>query len=192
MNYGLESLAIDCTNFHKLDAFHFKVIRQCLGVKSTFFSKIISPSHHEFSNSYYHKTLHQRGFDIRTPSQKIQAKSLKLLGHITRHPEELISSCTFHPNGSARRSRSSLRVGAPRLHWSEITTTLAQNRINLFNQTHAHTPFSQLESPWYRPITREAIQTILGPSVIHRYDNTTIRRSLLLNTNSEHWNTISS
>ena len=135
LTYAMESLAIDVTNFRKLDAFHYKVIRQCMGVKSTFYSKIINPTEAEISNRYYHKTLHQRGFDIRTPTQKIQSRSLKLLGHITRHPEELVSSCTYRADGSARRLNATLRVGAPRLHWSELTSTLAQNRIHMFQNS---------------------------------------------------------
>ena len=191
LTYGLESLAIDVTHFNKLDAFHFKVIRQCLGVKSTFFSKVISPTDNDVSNKFYHKMLHARGFDIRTPSQKVQARSLKLLGHITRHPEELISSCTFHSNGSARRLNTTLRVGAPRLHWSELTTALAQRRILLFDQFGQSTSFSQLDSDWFRPITRDVINNILGPSVSHRFDNTSIHRSILVNSHGSHWNDIS-
>ena len=191
LTYGLESLAIDVTHFNKLDAFHFKVIRQCLGVKSTFFSKVISPTDAEISNKFYHKMLHARGFDIRTPSQKVQSRSLKLLGHITRHPEELISSCTFHSNGSTRRLNTTLRVGAPRLHWSELTTAMAQRRILSFNQLGHSASFSQLDSDWFRPITREVINNILGPSVAQRFDNTPIRRSLLLHSHGTHWNDIS-
>jgi hypothetical protein len=190
LTYAMESLALDVTHLRKLDSFHFKVIRQCLGVKSTFYTKVVNPTDEPSSNQYYHKLLSNRNLYTPTPSQKIQASALKLFGHITRHPEELPSKVTFASDGSFRRAKTTHRSGAPRLHWSELTMTLAHTRIDHFHTQYQPPPNYSLSHNWYSPITREKVSQILGSSIFDRYDNTTSHRLIQTMVNTDDWSRI--
>ena len=132
-------LALDKTHLNRLDSFYFRVMRQCLGLRSSFYHKVVADTGQECSNQFIQKTLIDSKYKTLTPSQTIQNRSLKCFGHILRHPEELSSKVVLTQMGSLRQLSSTNRKGAPRMHWSEITATKAIKRLDYLN-LHASPP----------------------------------------------------
>ena len=178
LSYGLNSVSLDSRALSLLDAFHFKVMRRCLGEKSTFFHKVIRPTETQCSNYYIHKKLASLDLATPTPSQYLQDSTLKLLGHIFRHPEELAHQVLFGPCNSVKRITPKCRSGAPRLHWLETALVTADNRINTYILNGSIPEVGLLSHPYFDTIDRDKIQDTLGASIFDRIDTTSIYRKV--------------
>lgn len=186
----MDTLALDRAHLNKLDAFYYKVVRQCLNMKSTFYQKVIADTGQQCSNAFLQTTLQSRGFKSPTPSQTIQNRSLKYFGRLLRHPEELTSQVVFTPMGAIRQLTTTNRKGAPRLHWPEIVSTTAINRLDHY-QLHKQSPgLGQTLHKWHQPITKAEVSATLGHILGDRLDMTTATRRLKSNSQIRTWQSI--
>jgi len=191
LSYGLNSISLDSRALSILDAFHFKVMRRCLGEKSAFFHKIIRPTETQCSNLYIHKKLASLDLATPTPSQYLQDSTMKLLGHIFRHPEELAHQVLFGPCNSIKRITPKCRSGAPRLHWLETALVTADNRINSY-VLNSYTPkVGLLSHPYFDKVDRTKIQETLGTTISDRIDTTAIYRKVHQFSHQTDWKLLS-
>jgi hypothetical protein len=186
MNYALDSLSIDQTGLNRLDAFHFKVLRRCLGVKSSFYHKVVAQTNNECSNYHLHKLVDRLNLTLCTPSQHTQDASLKLFGHIVRHPEELAHKILFGSCNQTRTLRSSNRIGKPRLHWLENMLTLSLRRIDI--SEHGILPkVGLLFHPYFTKVTSQEVSAVLGSSIYDRIDITSQYKKVSVAARNQSW-----
>ena len=164
-----ESLSPTPSHLHKLDSFYFKVVRCALGKKSSFYHRVLHPSQATCSNASLQQTLWSNNVKTLTPSQIVHRRQLQLLGHMIRNPNELVSSSTFNALGVFRGSSRDYRRGAPRLHWTETTSTIASRRLSFMQATPALKPsYRNINHTFYDDPNRVEIQARLGPSATTR------------------------
>ena len=167
--YAMESLSLTPAHFRRLDSFFFKVVRSAMGKKSSFYHKVLNPTGAECSNSSLISSLWNKDIKVLLPSQLIYQRQLQLLGHVLRNPEEITSLACFNELGVFRGSSRELRRGTPRMRWNEITCTLAQRRMNIFDLPHSRRPAgSDIKNPFYEYVDREEVQDLLGSSAVAR------------------------
>jgi hypothetical protein len=167
--YAMESLSLTPAHLRRLDSFFFKVVRSALGKKSSFYHKVLNPTDTECSNSSLIASLWRKDIKILPPSQVIYQRQLQMLGHFLRNPTELTSLSCFNELGVFRGSSREFRRGAPRMHWNEITCTLAQRRTNIFASPHSRKPpGSDIKHPFYTYVDRDEVQDLLGSSALSR------------------------
>lgn len=191
--YGLDSLSLDQTNLSRLDAFHFKVLRTCLGIKSSFFHKVVADTGVDCSNLSIHKTLCRLHLPEPTPTQLLQDSSLQLFGHILRHPEEVSHKVIFGNCNQTRTIRGTHRSGKPRMHWLENMLALTVKRLDIAdNLNNGSLPSTGLL--FHRYFSKNSQQDIcdtLGPSIFDRIDITSIYRKVSQAAGSSQWHRIS-
>ena len=74
------------------------------------------------------------------------------------------SIITLKPDGSIRRLKSTNRVGAPRLFWTEISLSEASTRVKVSEVFGV--PYSaQLNSSFFANITRKHVDEELGKTL---------------------------
>jgi hypothetical protein len=190
LTYAMESLALDKSHLNRLDSFYFKVMRQCLGMKSSFYHRVVADTDKECSNQFIQKTLIDRKYKTLTPSQTIQNRSLKYFGHLLRHQDELPSRTVFTPMGGLRQLSTTNRKGAPRMHWSEIVARKAIRRLDYLNLHNSPPSASSLANPWYSCTTRQDISAVLGDSLFDRLDTTLVSNRLKANAAHNLWKRI--
>ena len=189
LHYALDSLSLDQYNLNRLDAFHFKVLRTCIGIKSPFYHKVIAQTDKECSNSYLHKTIDRLHLILPTPSQKIQDSSLKLFGHILRHPEETPHKLLFGCCNQTRTIRGTHRSGQPRIHWLENMLTLAIRRLNI-SEAGNLPKVGLLFHPCFGKVNKQEVSDTIGPSIFDRIDITSSYRKVHTAASTRTWHRI--
>ena len=187
--YGLDSLSLDQTNFGKLDSFHFKVLRTCFGIKSSFYHKILADTGKDCTNFSLHKLADNLHLTIPTPSQYLQDASLKLFGHVLRHPEELSHKVLFGSCNQTRTLRGSCRSGQPRLHWLENMLTLSTRRLEIA-ESGSLPKVGLLLHPYFAKVNKQEISSTLGTSIFDRIDITSTYRKIAAASTTRTWHRI--
>ena len=175
--YGSESQTFSPAQIQKYNALHFKVLRQILGMKSSFYHRVLSPSQAECSNVFLAQQAASHLPGLLTPSQLISQKRLQFLGHILRDPFCLEHQMIFGPSHSFLRLSSPFRRGAPRAHWPELAFTEAYHRIQSFS-SRTRPPTHDFLNPHFRTATLDLHKHYQGSSMPSWFDNTRQFRSI--------------
>ena len=193
LTYAMESAALDSSLLHKMDAFHFKVLRCILGAKSTFYNAVVSPDPiqaHLSSN----KSVGTRALDCYpnclTPTQHISQQRMKLFGHLLRHLDSIESRICLYPSAAPRIYNRNLRKGAPRLHWIELAYVEAFKRTSYYTTYQTVPPFSQFDNNFYAPITQDDIKQVFGSSLRNFQVPQHVVRQVSHFTKSQDWKSI--
>ena len=125
----MDSELLSHAQLTRLNAVHFKSIRRIFKVKSSYYHRVLDPSHADCSNEYL-AGLACRSKRVITPSQVYSHDRLRLFGHMLRHPDSLKFQAVFMPSGAYRHTAGPSRLGRPRLHWAESCMVETSSRIN--------------------------------------------------------------
>ena len=126
--YAMESAQLSSSQLTRSNHVHFKAIRKILGIKSSFYHRVLNPTAADCSHEYLSGLAYDT-FTVVCPSQLYSQSRLSLLGHLFRHEDSLEYQATFMSAGRYRQVWGSVRTGRPRLHWAESTMTEASLRI---------------------------------------------------------------
>ncbi|CAE8706555.1 unnamed protein product [Polarella glacialis] len=135
--YAVQSETLTATQNSRLDALHFRVLRNITHTKTTFYHRVVNPNDTPASNQDVAKKALDLGYKGYTLSTEALNRKLALLGHIIRHPESVEHKVTFTSAHMYRKHASKFRVGPPKLHWAETAMADAYNRIQWLNQQDA-------------------------------------------------------
>lgn len=128
--YSSESAALTPSHAGRMDTLHFRILRQILGIKSSYSHRVLHPSQDPCSTIFLQERANSFGRDVCSPSQLVAARRQQLLGHILRHEGSLDHLACFMPSHAYRFLRpSQLRAGRPRAHWAELAVTDAHRRL---------------------------------------------------------------
>ena len=89
--HGSESQVYTPAQITKLNSLHYKVLRQILQIKSSYYHTVLVPSHEDCSKQFLLQQAFAQVPGLLLPSQLISKNRIKHLGHILRHP-----SCIEH------------------------------------------------------------------------------------------------
>lgn len=163
--YSIESVVPTPAQNQRLDALHFKILRQIFRVKAPFYHRVLVPSDSPCSNSHLQLLANSHGLRIYAPSQVAAVRRLKLLGHLLRHESDPSHLVSFMPSHSYRFLRGeNLRVGRPRPHWAELTLTEAYRRTQLLLENNVPT-IVDLTHPFFSIPTAAEIYMSHGHTV---------------------------
>jgi hypothetical protein len=175
LTYALSSATLEDALIKRLDSFHFKVLRTISGSKHTFFSKILSPT----SEVVTMQDLHTRHMAISKsclpPSQILSMQRMSFFGHILRHPDNILHNCCMRDLGDPRFLSTTLRKGAPRLHWTEMCYVEAYRKLTLLE----HFPLPKilpLNHPFHSNINKLEVNNVLGGDTTYRPFITNVTR----------------
>ena len=118
--HGSESQVYTPAQITKLNSLHYKVLRQILQIKSSYYHRVLDPSSADCSNHFLLQQAFAQVPGLLLPSQLMSKNRLKYLGHILRHPTCIEHHLCFNNSLSLRTISSPFRRGAPRAHWPEI------------------------------------------------------------------------
>ena len=151
--YGLETIQLNQSELHRLDAFQIKGYRRILHIPPTSVDRTMTnASVKELIQRYY-------GVTIIEFSKLWLKRKIQLLGHIIRSdPQDPMRQVLFLPNSLIPRTEHARRVGKPRAHWlietyadayresghvdqfdinnilqRNLVNELAQQRLNIFS-----------------------------------------------------------
>ena len=137
----MESAALTATDLHRLDAFHHSTLRKILNIKTTYYTEVLDPTAHTFTN----KDVQAHAPKCPPLSQTIAALQSKLLGHLLRadstdlsHDVCFNSVLAYRQGGFGDRRR-----GRGRVHWAEQAATVALHRL----EDSLGKPYSQPSFP---------------------------------------------
>ena len=174
--YASESTTMTQAFMNKMDALHFRVLRQIFGYKSTYYHRVLQPTATPASNEWIHSEMHRLAIKAPTLTQLASQRRQKLFGHMFRHPESPEYQACFNNIGMFRRiSNSKFRVGAPRIHWPEMAMVEAYSRIQQLG-TGYHPHWKDYGHAYFKTPDKTAIYNALGTSVHSFYDSTTLLR----------------
>ena len=140
--FGSESQVYTPAQLTRFNSLHFKALRQILGVKSSFFHRVLQPSDELCSNEHLLRLAHEQAPSLRAPTQIISQKRIEYLGHILRHANQYEHTVCFSSAHAYRQIASPYRRGAPRAHWPEVAMTEAYHRSLLRNAGSFPSPYS--------------------------------------------------
>ena len=135
--YAVQSETLTATQNSRLDALHFRVLRNITHTKTTFYHRVVNPNDTPASNQDVAKKALDLGYKGYTLSTEALNRKLALLGHIIRHPESVEHKVTFTSAHMYRKHASKFKVGPPKFHWAETAMADAYNRIQWLNQQDA-------------------------------------------------------
>ena len=132
--YSIKSVVPTPAHHQRIDALHFRVLRQIFKIRSSFFHRVLQPSDSPCSNTNLHTLANSHELNIYTPSQLAATRRLQLLGHLLRHESCTEHLVSFMPSHAYRFLRGeNLRQGRPRPHWAELVLTEAFRRMQIIN-----------------------------------------------------------
>ena len=173
LTYALNSAALDEVSLRRLDSFHFKVLRSISGAKHTFFSKLVDQSSPVVTMQDLHSVHHSISKTCIPPSQIISAQRMSFFGHILRHPDSIQYTCCLREMGNPRLLSTTLRKGAPRLHWAEMCYVEAYRKLTLLE--HFRLPSQlPLSHVYHSHVCRSEVTDLLGGDTIYRPNLTMI------------------
>ena len=124
----MESTQLSSSQLTRINHVHFKSIRRILGIKSSFYHRVLHPTTTECSNEYL-SGLASDTLRVVCPSQIYSQNRLSLLGHLFRHDDSMEYHATFMTAGRFWQVRGPARAGRPRLHGAKSTMTEASHRL---------------------------------------------------------------
>ena len=139
----------------KLNSLHYKVLRQILQIKNSYYHRVLDPSSADCSNHFLLQQAFAQVPGLLLPSQLMSKNRLRYLGHILRHPTCIEHHLCFNNSLSSLRTISSpFRRGAPRAHWPEIALAESQYRLSCHSNNNVLRPkiissfFQHFTLPW--------------------------------------------
>ena len=127
--YSLEALTLTDKVLHKIDAVFYRLLRRCIGIKASFYSRI--------SN----QDVWKQGGEPTPPSKLLNSKQKDLLGSVflanTKDPVHSIMFCSAYKDRILTQGK---RKGRKCPYW--LVEWLLQDTILKFGRTT--TPFSEL------------------------------------------------
>ena len=129
--HGSESQVYTPAQITKLNSLHYKVLRQILQIKSSYYHRVLDPSNADCSNHFLLQQAFVQVPGLLLPSQLISKNRLKYLGHILRHPTCIEHHLCFNNSLSLRTISSPFRRGAPRAHWPELALAGNPNIVSV-------------------------------------------------------------
>ena len=91
VTYGLESAALTINDHNRLEAFHSQSLRKILQLKSAYYTEVLQPTAHTYTNQEMRFLTEQPPL-----THHIRKAQLKLFGHIRRsHPICIERNCCF-------------------------------------------------------------------------------------------------
>ena len=175
--YGSESQVYTPAQLTRFNSLHFKALRQILGVKSSFFHRVLQPSDELCSNEHLLRLAHEQAPSLRAPTQIISQKRIEYLGHILRHANQYEHTVCFSSAHAYRQIASPYRRGAPCAHWPEVAMTEAYHRSLLRNAGSFPSPYD-LAHDAYQCGTLSMVKHYNGHSMPAWFDNTRMWRLL--------------
>ena len=125
--YGSESQTYTKSQLQRLNTIHYKALRKIFSIKSSFYHRVLSPTEEQCSNEYLLKLAYEHMPRLQPPSQHIQSSRIAYLGHLLRHDAQLENHFCFNSVHNYIQFPQR-RVGAPRIHWTELAMTEAYLR----------------------------------------------------------------
>jgi len=175
--YSMESQTITKSLAAKVDALHWKVIRQVLGLKSPYYHRVVNPSDTPISNAYISRCASRVAPKLAPTSHLASRRRMKFLGHTLRHPDSTEYQIMFMPWFSYRiLYPPTLRKGKPTINFPEFALSEAYRKAQFFNNTLTVPPPHLLTSPFYHiPSYREVI-SLHGSNIHDLYSNLHVYR----------------
>jgi hypothetical protein len=167
LTYALSSATLDDSLLKRLDSFHFKVLRTISGCKHTYFSKILSPNSEVITMQDLHKRHLSISKSCLPPSHIVSMQRMSLFGHILRHPDDILYNCCMRGLGDPRFLSTTLRKGAPRLHWIEMCYVEAYRKLTLLEQFRLPR-ILPLNHPFHTNINKCDVNNVLGGDTTYR------------------------
>ena len=167
LTYSLHSASLDEISIKRLDSFHFKVLRSISGAKHTYFSKMLSTSSPVVTMQDLHSKHHAISKSCIPPSQLIAAQRMGLFGHVLRHPESIQYTCCLREMGNPRSLSTTLRKGAPRLHWAEMCYVEAYRKLKLFENFRLPSKLP-LSHVFHSSVNKSEVNDLLGGDTLYR------------------------
>ncbi len=86
--YAAETTVLSPTENRELETLHFRVMNQEIGLKSSFYNKVVAKTDMTSSDHHLAKLEVKRGFKLNVLSQAATI-CFNLFGHIVRHPKSV-------------------------------------------------------------------------------------------------------
>ena len=176
--HGSESQVYSPAQITKLNSLHYKVLRQILQIKSSYYHRVLVPSDEDCSNQFLLQQAFAQVPGLLLPSQLISKNRIKYLGHILRHPSCIEHRICFNNSRSLRTISSPFRRGAPRAHWPEIALAESQYRLQCYRDNNLPSPGENLH-PFFEHFTLQELKIWNHPSMTQWYDTTRQMHQLL-------------
>ena len=176
--HGSESQVYTPAQITKLNSLHYKVLRQILQIKSSYYHRVLVPSDEDCSNQFLLQQAFAQVPGLLLPSQLISKNRIKYLGHILRHPSCIEHRICFNNSRSLRTISSPFRRGAPRAHWPEIALAESQYRLQCYRDNNLPSPGENLH-PFFEHFTLQELKIWNHPSMTQWYDTTRQMHQLL-------------
>ena len=133
--YGLESASLSNTYKKRLDAFQNKGLRNILGIKHAYFSRIRNQQVIATANQ---ETKLKKHKEIIKMFKKLEQRQITLFAHLLRAPgDDEMKKIAVQPNGK-RVWAGFRRVGRPKMKWYEVVRSATVDKLtnlNIFLQT---------------------------------------------------------
>ena len=114
------------STLHKMDAWHCKLLRRTMKVKTTYIDRS-KPN----SWAYQHANAEKL-------SETIRRKQNKYFAPIARHPHDITYQVCFGPQHTLRQLNATRRKGRPRQHWTPHTEQTTQHACTVAGRPTAN------------------------------------------------------
>ena len=120
LTYSAESQIFTESQLRQYNTVHFRTLRQTLGIKSSHYNQVLSPSEEQCSHEFFSPQAHTHLSSLLTLAQSTLCFRIKYLGQILKDPSLLEHQAVFGPAHTFNRLSSPFRQGLPRAHWHEL------------------------------------------------------------------------